>query len=160
MGNRYRAVILVFIVTVLFSCGGKKDTVLPERKTIDPSPSKVVEEFLKAQQKEDFEKAYHYAFVPYTDKDGYVTNMKNTFEEHQISILDFRLLATQIYDRTATVVIELKTRIKSPKTGALVDRTQRSQYDLGLFNDKWKVTGDNCIQNCIETEQPLGQPSK
>jgi hypothetical protein len=159
MGNGYRAVVIVFILSLLFSCGGKKsNTILPERKSIEPSPTKVVEELLKAWQKEDFERAYEYVYVPYTDKDGYVIQMKNYFKDNQITIQEFHILGTQIYDRTSIVIVELKQSLKSPKTGSVIELTQRSQYDLGLFNDKWKVTAGNCIANCLETEHPAGQP--
>ncbi len=161
MGNRYRAVILVSIVTVLFSCGGgKHDTVLPERKSIDPSPTKVVEELLKAWQKEDFERAFKYVYAPYSDVEGYVIQMKNYFKENQVSILEFQVLGTQIYDRTAIVVVELKQKVKSSKTGSVIELNQRSQYDLGLFDDEWKVTAGNCIQNCIKTEPAINTTDK
>lgn len=160
MGNRYRAAILVFIVTVLFSCGGKQDTVVHERKTIDPSPTKVVEEFIKALQAQDFEKAFKYAYVPYTDKEGYVIQMKNTFTQNQITIHEFKILGTQIYDRTSIVIVELKQTLKSPKTGTVIELNLRSQYDLGLFDDEWKVTAGNCIANCIETEPAINTTDK
>ena len=161
MGNGNRVVVIVFIVSLLFSCWGKKsDNVIPERKSIDPSPTKVVEALLKAWQKENFGKAFDYVYAPFTDKDGYVIQMKNYFKDNQITIHEFHILGTQIYDRTSTVIVELKQSLKSPKTGSVVELTQRSQFDLGLFNDKWKVTAGNCISNCIETEQPIGQPSK
>jgi hypothetical protein len=161
MGNGNRVVIIIFIVSLLFSCWGKKsDNVIPERKSIEPSPTKVVESLLKAWQKENFEKAFDYVYAPFTDKDGYVIEMKNYFKDNQITIQEFHILGTQIYDRTSTVIVELKQSLKSPKTGSVVEITQRSQYDLGLFDDKWKVTSGNCIANCLETEQPIGQPSK
>lgn len=81
--------------------------------------------------------------------------MKNTFKDNQISIIDFHVLGTQIYDRTAIVVVELKTRVKSLKTGQIIEMTQKSQYDLGIFEDKWKVTAGNCFENCIEKEKDL-----
>ncbi|MFI5324440.1 MAG: hypothetical protein ACHQ6U_13150 [Thermodesulfobacteriota bacterium] len=161
MRNRYQAVVVVLIVSLLFACWGKKsDTVLPEKKVIKPSPTKVVQELLRAWQKEDFEKAYGYVYVPYTDKDGYVIQMKNYFKDNQIAIHEFRVLGTQVFDRTAMVVVELKQSLKSPNTGSVVELTQKSQYELGIFDDKWKVTAGNCIANCLETEHPIGGPSK
>ena len=96
MRNSYYAVIAALILTVFLSCVGKPEPEIPERKTLDPSPTKVVEEFLRAQQKENFERAFKYVNAPYTDEDGYVIQMKNTFKDNQISILDFHVLGTQI----------------------------------------------------------------
>ena len=150
------AVLIVF--TALLSCGGKAEPIIPERKAIDPSPTKVVEEFLKAVKDEKFEKAFEYVYAPYSDKDGYVIQMKNTVRDNQLKILGFRILGTQIFDRTSIVVVELNQKIKSPTTGQVVELTQNSQYDLGLFDDKWKITSGNCIKNCLE--MPQKEPSE
>lgn len=151
------AVLIVFMA--LLSCGGgKAEPIIPERKAIEPSPTKVVEEFLKAVKDEKFEKAFQYVYAPYSDKDGYVIQMKNTVRDNQLTILDFRILGTQIFDRTSIVVVELTQKIKSPTTGQVVELTQNSQYDLGLFDEKWKITSGNCIKNCLE--MPQKEPSQ
>ena len=155
MRNSCYAVIAALILTVFLSCVGKPEPEIPERKSLDPSPTKVVEELLKAWQKEDFKRAFKYVYAPYSDEDGYVIQMKNYFKDNQISILDFHVLGTQIYDRTAIVIVELKTKLKSSKTGTVIELNQKSQYDLGIFDDKWKVTAGICIENCIEKEQNL-----
>jgi hypothetical protein len=155
MRKTYYALISALMLTALLSCVGKPEPEIPERKTLDPSPTKVVEEFLKAQQKEDFKRAFKYVYAPYTDEEGYVIQMKNYFKDNQISILDYHVLGTQIYDRTAIVIVELKQKLKSPKTGAVIELNQKSQYDLGIFEDKWKVTAGICFENCIEQEKDL-----
>lgn len=155
MKNGYKPVIITLIIAALFSCAGRPDSIIPERKSIDPSPTKVVEEFMKALKDENFSKAYDYVYVPYTDKDGYVIEMKNTVKENQVSILNYRLLGTQIFDRTAIVIVELSTKLKSPKTGNVIEMNQKSQYDLGLFDDEWKITSGNCIENCLEEEPEI-----
>ncbi|MEQ9617635.1 MAG: hypothetical protein RIG61_00495 [Deltaproteobacteria bacterium] len=153
MENRYYPVIIGFLLLGLLSCGPKNpEPVIPERKEIDPSPTEVVQEFLKALKAENFDKAYKYVYVPYSDKLGYVNQMKNTVSANQVSIVSYKILGTQIYDRTSIVVAEITIKRNSPKTGSLVERTQRSQYDLGLFEDAWKITNDKCIKNCVEKE--------
>lgn len=147
-----KASIVLVLILGIYSCGGKQEPIIPERKSIDPSPTKVVEDFMKALKDENFSKAYDYVYVPYKDKEGYVIEMKNMVKDNQVSILSFRLLGTQIYDRTAIVIVELNTKLKSPKTGQLIEMNQKSQYDLGLFDDAWKITSGNCIENCLETE--------
>jgi hypothetical protein len=155
MRNAYFAVIAAAILTVFISCARKPEPEIPERKALDPSPTEVVEELLKAWQKEDFKRAFKYVYAPFTDEDGYVIQMKNYFKNDQITILDFHILGTQIYDRTAIVVVELRQKIKSPKTGTVTELNQKSQYDLGMFDEKWKVTWGGCIENCLEREQEL-----
>jgi hypothetical protein len=151
--------IAVWIVfTALLSCGGKAEPIIPERKAIEPSPTKVVEEFLKAIKDEKFEKAFQYVYAPYSDKEGYVIQMRNTVKDNQLTILGYRILGTQIFDRTSIVVVELNQKLKSPTTGQIVELTQNSQYDLGLFDDKWKITSGNCIKNCLE--MPQREPSQ
>lgn len=153
MKNIFCSLIAGFILLGLLSCGPKSpEPIIPERKEIDPSPSKVVQEFLKALKSENFDKAYKYVYVPYSDKLGYVNQMKNTVSANQISIMSYKILGTQIYDRTSIVIAEITIKRKSPKTGSLVERTQRSQYDLGIFEDAWKITSDKCIENCVEIE--------
>ena len=157
--NRFICIaLLIFIVPVLITgCGNKSETVYSapppiERKELKPSPSEVVTKFLNALKDENYGKAYKYVKVPYTDKVGYINKMKNTVADNDVSILSYRLLATQIYDMTATVVVELNTKLKSPKTGSLIEMTQKSQYSLGRFDDKWLVTAGNCIEGCLERE--------
>lgn len=150
------AVLIVF--TALLSCGGKAEPIIPERKVIEPSPTRVVEEFLKAVKDEKFEKAFQYVYAPYSDKESYVIQMRNTVKDNHLTILGFRILGTQIFDRTSIVVVELNQKIKSPTTGQVVELTQNSQYDLGLFEDKWKITSGNCIKNCLE--MPQKEPSE
>lgn len=152
MKSLSKAMVILLIILGMSSCGGKQQSIIPERKSIDPSPTKVVEDFMKALKDENFEKAYEYVYVPYKDKEGYIIEMKNTVKDNQVSILNYRLLGTQIYDRTAIVIVELNTKLKSPKTGQLIEMNQKSQYDLGLFDDEWKITSGNCVENCLETE--------
>lgn len=157
--TRYPLIILIVLV-LMISCGGKPPPEIPERKVLDPSPTKVVEELLKAWQKEDFKRAFKYVYAPYTDEDGYVIQMKNYFKDNQISIIDFNIIGTQIYDRTSIVIVEQRQKLKSPKTGSVVELNLRSQYDLGIFDEEWKVTSGICIENCIEKEQELKVPQE
>ena len=78
--------------------------------------------------------------------------MKNTLADNNFSLESYRMLATQMYDRTSTVVVELSTKLTSPNTGQLINLTQKSQYSLGIFQDKWLITADSCIEGCIELE--------
>ena len=159
INTRYILIILI-AMSFIISCVKKPPPEIPERKALDPSPTKVVEELLEAWKKEDFKRAYKYVYAPFTDVDGYVIQMQNYFKDYQMSIIDFHILGTQIYDRTSIVIVEIKQRVKSVKTGSVIDLNQKSQYDLGIFDEKWKVTGGVCIENCIEKEVPLTNTEK
>jgi len=152
MNNRYVVILYVLIFTIaVSSCADKvvEDT-SPERPTYKPSPTEVVDVFLKALKDENFEKAYDYSYVPSSDKAGYVIQMRNIYEENQLTINSFKILGTQIFELSASVIVELDSTFKSRTTGQLINLNQKSKYTLGLFNKKWKVTGGDCFENCLE----------
>lgn len=151
MNNRHIATLLVLIIAfALSSCADKTIDSNPERPTYKPSPTEVVESFLKALKEENFDKAYGYAYVPSSDKAGYIIRMRNIVKANQIRINSFEVLGTQIFGPSATVVVDIDSSRKSPTTGKLINLNQRMKYSLGLFDKKWKVTKDNCFENCLE----------
>lgn len=151
MNNRHIATLLVLIIAfALSSCADKIIDSNPERPTYKPSPTEVVESFLKALKEENFDKAYKYAYIPSSDKEGYIIQMRNIVKANQIRINSFEVLGTQIFGPSATVVVDIDSSRKSPTTGKLINLNQRMKYSLGLFDKKWKVTKDNCFENCLE----------
>jgi len=152
MKNQLLSTLLVLIFTIaLISCADKTiENTNPERPTYKPSPTEVVDSFLKAIKDENFEKAFEYSYVPSSDKAGYVIQMRNIFKENQLTINNYNILGTQIFDLSATVIVELDSTLKSRATGGLINLNQKSKYTLGLFDKKWKVTGGDCIENCQE----------
>ena len=152
MKIRYlRVLLLLFSTFIISSCADKTivDT-NPERPKYDPSPTVVVERFLKALQSENFKEAYKYSYAPSVDEAGYVIQMRNVYKENQIKINSFQILATQIYEFSSTVAVEIDQTLKSPTTGQLVNLNQKSRYSLGLYDKKWKVTGGDCYEDCLE----------
>jgi len=152
MNNRHVTILLVLIIAfAISSCADKTITETnPERPTYKPSPTEVADLYLKALKEEDFSKAYDYAYVPSSDKAGYLIQMRNVFKETQLKINSFQILGTQIYGLSATVVVELDSSYLSPTTGKAINLNQKSEYSLGLFDKKWKVTSGYCIENCLE----------
>lgn len=139
---------LIFIVG-LVSCSDKViQENNPERPRYKPSPTQVVDIFLKALKEGNFEKAYDYSYVPSSDKEGYVIQMANVFKDNQLTINSYTILGTQILELSASVIVELNQSLKSRTTGQLIDLNQKSKYTLGLFDKKWKITGGDCIENC------------
>lgn len=150
MKEKHLYTLLALIFTIaLTSCSDKViEETNPERPRYKPSPTQVVDSFLKALKDENFEKAYDYAYVPNSDKDGYVIQMRNFFKENQITINSYNILGTQIFELRASVIVELDQSLKSRTTGQLINLNQKSKYTLGLFDKKWKVTGGDCFENC------------
>jgi len=150
MKKKHLYTLLALIFTIaLSSCADKIiDETNPERLRYKPSPTQVVDTFLKALKDGNFEKAYDYSYVPSSDKDGYVIQMTNIFKENQITINSYNILGTQIYELSSSVIVELDSTLKSRTTGQLINLKQKSKYTLGLFDKKWKVTGGDCIENC------------
>jgi hypothetical protein len=152
MKNIYPVTLLLLILAIaLASCADKtiEDT-NPERPTYKPSPTEVVERFLKALKDENFKKAFEYVYVPSTDEAGYVIQMTNVYKQNQITINSFHILATQIFELSSTVVVEIDQSLKSPVTGQIIHLKQKSKYSLGLYDKKWKVTSGDCYENCLE----------
>jgi hypothetical protein len=152
MNRKHIAALLIIIFAfAVSSCADKTITETnPERPTYKPSPTEVTESFLKALKEGNFGKAFDYAYVPSSDKEGYIIRMSNIYKDNQIKVNSYRILGTQIFGLSATVVVELDTTFKSPSTGKLVTLVQKSKYSLGLFDKKWKVTSDSCFENCLE----------
>lgn len=150
------SLLILALIIPAYSCGKKDSTpVTPVKKELKQpkgSPTKVVEKFLEALKDQDFDKAFKYLEIPYIDKEGYVTQMKYTVSDNQVSFLKYQLLGTRIYKVTAVVMAELTVKHKDPKSGMIVERVTTNQYGLGAFNDKWKITSDDCIKNCSDQE--------
>jgi len=139
---------LIFAVA-LASCADKTiEEANPERPRYKPSPTEVTDSFLKALKEEDFKKAYGYVYVPSTDEAGYVIQMRNIYKENQLTINSYNILGTQIYELSASVIVDLDSTLKSRTTGELINLKQKSKYTLGLFDKKWKITGGDCVENC------------
>lgn len=152
MNIRYLSILFVFLFALaLGSCADKTVTdTNPERPKYDPSPTVVVERFLKALKDKNFKKAYENVYAPNTDEAGYIIQMSNVFKQNQITINNFQILGTQIYELSATVAVELDQTLISPVTGQLTTLRQKSKYSLGLYDKKWKVTSGECYENCLE----------
>ncbi len=149
--KHFGVLLLLLSAFAISSCADK--TIVdnnPERPKYDPSPTVVVERFLKALQSENFKEAYNYAYAPSVDQAGYVIQMRNLYKEKQIKINNFQILGTQIYEFSATVVVQLDQTFKSPGTGRIINLNQKSRYSLGLYDKKWKVTGGDCYEDCLE----------
>ena len=147
--NKYLSIFLVFVVIFAFSCGSKNTNKpnYPKRPKVDVPATKVVSNFLDALINEDFEEAYENIYILSSDKEGYVLRMKNLSEQTGTKLVNYKILATQLYKDTAIIVAELKIVQRSIDSHS-EDRITRNKYDLALIEEKWKITKDTCIENC------------
>lgn len=143
---------LIFITAVLLtiSCAPRqKQPKIAERVKPKVSATVVVDQFLNALQSRDIQKAYEKVHIIHSDREGCVNRLESVFRDYDIKIVDYKLLATQLYSETAIVVAEIEINKKlSPESNERTSRTYRNKYDLSIFGKEWKITHDECIENC------------
>lgn len=148
-----RLIPLLFII-VLASCAttnqpGGSTAAVGEKH----SPSNVVINFLDAIRTNDYGSAYKYIHSPMTDKQGYVSRMKDMVEKSKNRINDIKLIGTRIVGEIAYVVVELELELDINSTDKNLWYT-KNQYELNLIEGKWKIVKDHgCIENCTNTEK-------
>ena len=112
------------------------------------SATSVVTSFLEALKERNFESAYDRIHIFSSDREGYVSRFELLYERYDIKIVDYRILATQLFKDTAIVVAEVEVDYREPGE----DRRQRARYtnryDLSIPEKKWKIVKDECIENC------------
>ncbi len=151
--HKIQILFLLFSLVMISACGGGSASEYPKKPPATGSATKTVNKFLNALQNEDFDKAFKYIYTPYSDKEGYVNNLRNLVQDNKTSILNYRILGTQIFGEKAIVVAELTVKMKSLKSGQMITKKLRNQYELTVLGKDWKITTDRCIENCFE-EKP------
>lgn len=114
--------------------------------THQKTPTGVVITFHEALKNEDYGKAYDQIYTFFSDKEGYVGTMKNTSEKLQTRLISYKVLGTQIFKYSAIVVVELQTDRNI--NGNTEKTITKQQFDLKLFENKWKIIKGRCIENC------------
>lgn len=110
------------------------------------SATQVVINFLEAIKNADFAEAYEHIYILNSDKEGYISGMKNMREKDLgTEILKYNILGTQLFKNTAIIFAELQ--MKKTDNG-ITETTVTIRYDLSLFDNKWKIIKDSCIENC------------
>ena len=67
-------------------------------------------------------------------------------QELGLKLLSYKILGTQLFKDTAIIVAELQTQRNID--GGVEKKVTRNKYDLKVFENEWKITKDNCIENC------------
>jgi len=140
-------IILLLLPISLISCVKKqKSSNYPKIAKTDVSATNVVKTFLESLKTDNFGKAYDQIYILSSDKEGYINRMQLLLEEEKVKLVNFNILATQLFRNTAIVVAELETQ--HTLENGIEKRFTRNKYDLKLLDDKWKITKDTCIENC------------
>lgn len=140
-------IILLLLPISLISCVKKqKSASYPKIAKTDVSATDVVKTFLESLKTDNFGKAYDQIYIVSSDKEGYISRMQLLLEEEKVKLVNYNILATQLFRNTAIVVAELETQ--HTLENGIEKKFTRNKYDLKLLEDKWKITKDTCIENC------------
>jgi len=140
-------IILLLLPISLISCVKKqKSSNYPKIAKTDVSATDVVKTFLESIKTDNFGKAYDQIYIISSDKEGYISRMQLLLEEEKVKLVNYNILATQLFRNTAIVVAELETQ--HTLENGIEKKFTRNKYDLKLLDDKWKITKDTCIENC------------
>lgn len=140
-------IILLLLPISLISCVKKqKSSNYPKIAKTDVSATDVVKTFLESLKTDNFGKAYDQIYIISSDKEGYISRMQLLLEEEKVKLVNYNILATQLFRNTAIVVAELETQ--HTLENGIEKKFTRNKYDLKLLDDKWKITKDTCIENC------------
>lgn len=140
-------IILLLLPISLISCVKKqKSASYPKIAKTDVSATDVVKTFLESIKTDNFGKAYDQIYIISSDREGYVSRMQLLLEEEKVKLVNYNILATQLFRNTAIVVAELETQ--HTLENGIEKKFTRNKYDLKLLDDKWKITKDTCIENC------------
>lgn len=140
----------IFLVILLVSCAPRQ-----RQKKIAPVPKPkisatvVVDQFLSALKERDIQSAYERVHIISSDREGYIIRLESIYKDYDIRIVNYQLLATQLYKKTAIVVAEVEiNKKKSPNETERISSISKNKYDLSIVGSEWKITKDECIENC------------
>ena len=151
-----KAYLFVLPLLLLFvSCAvpvRSQDARRPQPKV---SATSVVNSFLEALKERDFKSAYDKIHIFSSDREGYVSRFELLYERYDITIVDYRILATQLFKETAIVVAEVEVDYREPGEDKRQRARYTNRYDLSIPEKEWKIVKDECIENC--SYEPEGE---
>ncbi|MGH7885640.1 MAG: hypothetical protein ACRENO_08105 [Thermodesulfobacteriota bacterium] len=142
----------ILLIVLLFSCAPRqRQKKIEEKPKPKISATVVVDQFLSALKRKDLQTAYERVHIISSDREGYINRLEAVYRDYDIQIVDYKLLATQLYKEAAIIVAEIEVDFKSPNTTERIKKTYRNRYDLSIFGSVWKITKDECIENCTDS---------
>lgn len=100
----------------LLSCAIPVNDPYAERPKPKVSATEVVKSFLEALKNEDFKTAYDNIHTFSSDLEGYVSRLELLYENYDMKIIDYRILATQLFKTSAIVVAEVRVDYRPLRT--------------------------------------------
>ena len=119
-----------------------------ERRQPRVSATNVVTSFLQALKEQDFESAYEKVHIFSSDREGYVSRLKLLYEDYDLRVVDYKILATQLFKDTAIVVAEVEVDYSRPGESERLRSRYTNRYDLSIPEKEWRIVKDECIENC------------
>lgn len=146
-------VINILILFLLVSCAPRqRQKKIVEKPRPKVSATVVVDQFLSALKQRDLQTAYERVHIISSDREGYINRLESIYSDYDIRIVNYKLLATQLYKEAAIVVAEIEVNKKvSPQEPERIKKTYRNKYDLSIIGSEWKITKDECIENCTDS---------
>ncbi len=138
----------VFLLLCVSCAVPVDDSYRTSRKPPNVSATSVVASFLQALKEQDFSSAFDNIHTISSDREGYVSRLKLFYENYSIKIIDYRVLATQLFRDTAIVVAEVEVEYINPGESGRRNARYRNSYDLLIHGNRWKIIRDTCIENC------------
>ena len=120
------------------------------------SATVVVNDFLEALKNGDFASAYENIRTFSSDREGYVSRLGLLYEEYDMKMTGYRVLATQLFRDSAIVVAEVSVDYLPPGGTGRVATTYRNRYDLVVHDRSWKIVKDVCIEDCAGAPEAGG----
>ncbi len=112
------------------------------------SATAVVNSFLQALKEQDFSSAFENIHIMSSDREGYISRLKFLYENYDIKIINYKVLATQLFRDTAIVVAEVEVDYINPGESSSRNAKYRNSYDLSIHGSRWKIIRDRCIEDC------------
>ena len=153
MGKAYLFVLPLLLL--LLSCAVPVRGSDQRRPQPRVSATSVVNSFLEALKERDFKSAYDKVHTFSSDREGYVSRFELLYENYDIRIVDYRVLATQLFKDTAIVVAEVEVDYRNPGQSERQRAKYTNRYDLSIPEKEWKIIKDECIENC--SYEPEGE---
>ena len=141
---------------LMLSCAVPVKDPYASRPNPKVSATTVVNTFLEALRNGDFGSAYENIRTFSTDREGYVSRLMHLYEEYDMKMTGYRVLATQLFRDSAIVVAEVSVDYLPPGKTERVATTYRHRYDLAVTQNRWKIVKDSCMENCAGAPEAGG----
>ena len=151
MRKAYISIVILLLLSLSCAVPVKSPGSMNSRPRV--SATTVVNSFLEALKNRDFESAYGKIHIFNSDREGYVSRFELLYENYDIRIVDYRVLATQLFKDTAIVVAEVEVDYIKPGEEERRSAKYTNRYDLSIPEKQWKIVKDECIENCSQEPQ-------